>query len=233
MAAALPFVTRRFACASHMPAHDPERGHNHDRTSSPRLAQRSAGPWPTPPPWLKVENGMTQPQFAGRRDRGDAVRPDHGRLRPRRQARPGARAAVPARRDRDAGHQGAGHLRAQPVPLQHRRRRRTTTWTTRRAAAGGLSPSDQPARASTRDARAKAVPDLPGSLDNYWVPRGYAVVLGESIGTGVLRRLPHRRRPEGDARHQGGHRLAQRPGRRRGRGRASRSPPTGPPATSA
>jgi len=26
-------------------------------------------------------------------------------------------------------------------------------------------------------------PNLPGSLDNYWVPRGYAVVLGESIGT--------------------------------------------------
>ena len=26
-------------------------------------------------------------------------------------------------------------------------------------------------------------PDLPGQLDNYYVPRGYAVVLGESIGT--------------------------------------------------
>ena len=33
-------------------------------------------------------------------------------------------------------------------------------------------------------AACRAVPDLPGSLDNYWVPRGYAVVLGESIGTG-------------------------------------------------
>ncbi|MGH9212453.1 MAG: Xaa-Pro dipeptidyl-peptidase [Acidimicrobiales bacterium] len=31
--------------------------------------------------------------------------------------------------------------------------------------------------------RTRQVPDLPGSLDNYWVPRGYAVVLGESIGT--------------------------------------------------
>jgi X-Pro dipeptidyl-peptidase len=30
----------------------------------------------------------------------------------------------------------------------------------------------------------KAVPDLPGSLDNYYVPRGYAVVLGESVGSG-------------------------------------------------
>jgi X-Pro dipeptidyl-peptidase len=27
-------------------------------------------------------------------------------------------------------------------------------------------------------------PDLPGSLDNYYVPRGYAVVLGQSVGTG-------------------------------------------------
>ncbi|MEJ2853206.1 MULTISPECIES: Xaa-Pro dipeptidyl-peptidase [unclassified Saccharothrix] len=30
----------------------------------------------------------------------------------------------------------------------------------------------------------RAAPDLPGSLDNYYVPRGYAVVLGHSIGTG-------------------------------------------------
>jgi X-Pro dipeptidyl-peptidase len=29
----------------------------------------------------------------------------------------------------------------------------------------------------------RATPDLPGSLDNYYVPRGYAVVLGMSVGT--------------------------------------------------
>ncbi len=29
----------------------------------------------------------------------------------------------------------------------------------------------------------RPIPDLPGSLDNYYVPRGYAVVLGMSIGT--------------------------------------------------
>jgi hypothetical protein len=28
-----------------------------------------------------------------------------------------------------------------------------------------------------------AIPDLPGQLDNYYVPRGYAVVLGQSVGT--------------------------------------------------
>jgi X-Pro dipeptidyl-peptidase len=31
----------------------------------------------------------------------------------------------------------------------------------------------------------KAAPDLPGSLDDYYVPRGYAVVLGESVGSGM------------------------------------------------
>jgi X-Pro dipeptidyl-peptidase len=32
-------------------------------------------------------------------------------------------------------------------------------------------------------ARARLRADLPGQLDNYYVPRGYAVVLGESLGT--------------------------------------------------
>ncbi|MEU7531965.1 Xaa-Pro dipeptidyl-peptidase [Saccharothrix sp. NPDC042600] len=37
---------------------------------------------------------------------------------------------------------------------------------------------------SARPGTRKSAPDLPGSLDNYYVPRGYAVVLGHSIGTG-------------------------------------------------
>ena len=44
----------------------------------------------------------------------------------------------------------------------------------------------QPKAAAQTDVRtegAKPIPDLPGNLDNFWVPRGYAVVLGESIGT--------------------------------------------------
>lgn len=32
--------------------------------------------------------------------------------------------------------------------------------------------------------------DLPGTLDNYYVPRGYAVVLGRSVGTGGLANVP-------------------------------------------
>ena len=39
-----------------------------------------------------------------------------------------------------------------------------------------LSFGDQAARRPT--------PDLPGTLDDYYVPRGYAVVLGQSVGTG-------------------------------------------------
>jgi len=44
--------------------------------------------------------------------------------------------------------------------------------------------SRQSARSARTRARARQIPDLPdSSLDNYYVPRGYAVVLGESIGT--------------------------------------------------
>ncbi|MCO1574343.1 Xaa-Pro dipeptidyl-peptidase [Crossiella sp. SN42] len=36
----------------------------------------------------------------------------------------------------------------------------------------------------------KAVPDLPGWFDDYFVPRGYAVALGHSIGTGASEGCP-------------------------------------------
>jgi X-Pro dipeptidyl-peptidase len=39
------------------------------------------------------------------------------------------------------------------------------------------------AAAARARARGRGRADLPGQLDNYYVPRGYAVVLGESIGT--------------------------------------------------
>jgi X-Pro dipeptidyl-peptidase len=38
-------------------------------------------------------------------------------------------------------------------------------------------------RTAATTTTARAMPDLPGSLDDYYVPRGYAVVLGMSIGT--------------------------------------------------
>ena len=45
-------------------------------------------------------------------------------------------------------------------------------------------PKGHPRAAAARGNGPHAGPSLPGSLDDYWVPRGYAVVLGESIGTG-------------------------------------------------
>jgi X-Pro dipeptidyl-peptidase len=43
----------------------------------------------------------------------------------------------------------------------------------------------RPLAASSAGATARRPsPDLPGGLDNYYVPRGYAVILGQSIGTG-------------------------------------------------
>ena len=76
-------------------------------------------------------------------------------------------------------------------------------------------------------------PDLPGGLDNYFVPRGYAVVLGESLGTGCSDGCP----TVGDMNETLGtkavDRLAQRARARRSTRPATRSRPTGPPATSA
>ncbi|NUT93373.1 MAG: Xaa-Pro dipeptidyl-peptidase [Saccharothrix sp.] len=37
---------------------------------------------------------------------------------------------------------------------------------------------------TSTEPKTRQTPDLPGSLDDYYVPRGYAVVLGHSIGTG-------------------------------------------------
>jgi X-Pro dipeptidyl-peptidase len=50
------------------------------------------------------------------------------------------------------------------------------------AARAATARSNGRARAKAR-AAARTRADLPGQLDNYYVPRGYAVVLGESLGT--------------------------------------------------
>ena len=55
---------------------------------------------------------------------------------------------------------------------------------TRRRAGAARRLRPRRARAAIARARARLRADLPdSSLDNYYVPRGYAVVLGESIGT--------------------------------------------------
>lgn len=47
---------------------------------------------------------------------------------------------------------------------------------------GAAGPSSATRTAS--DSPRRTVANLPGSLDDYYVPRGYAVVLGQSVGTG-------------------------------------------------
>lgn len=47
-----------------------------------------------------------------------------------------------------------------------------------------LGDRSRTARAGQHTPGRRAVANLPGSLDDYYVPRGYAVVLGQSIGTG-------------------------------------------------
>lgn len=47
----------------------------------------------------------------------------------------------------------------------------------------GIQPNTRLAASGT-PMGARPLADLPGNLDNTWVPRGYAVVLGESTGTG-------------------------------------------------
>jgi X-Pro dipeptidyl-peptidase len=149
-------------------------------TAAPRGDDR-----PTPPPWLRVENGVSQPQF----DLANAVQETlfvqtsvdsdlDGRLdRVRLQlSRPGETESqgikVPVIFEHSPYRYNLGDAQNHNVDFDVLPQE-------------GIQPHAQ-GEGSTRSALAapRPTPDLPGSLDNYWVPRGYAVVLGESIGTG-------------------------------------------------
>ena len=140
---------------------------------------------PKPPPWLKVENGATQPQF----DLADAVEEtlfvettvdsdlDGKRDRVRLQlSRPGETESSRTSRCRWSSSTAR-------------------TATTPAAATNhnvdfdvmpqeGIQPNERVARWPRASRCPRRRRTCPASLDNYWVPRGYAVVLGESIGTG-------------------------------------------------
>ena len=122
----------------------------------------------TPPPWLKLEDGVTKAQFS----LADAIeetvfvetpldtdadgRRDRVRIRI---SRPGETAArgidVPVVFEQSPYRGDLGDPANHPVDVKQ------------------LPQSGHGPRAAP----------LPGSLDDYYVPRGYAVVLGESIGT--------------------------------------------------
>jgi X-Pro dipeptidyl-peptidase len=157
------------------------------------LSAAPAAADPTPPPWLKVEDGVTQPQF----DAANAIEEvvfvesevdsdgDGARDRIRiRISRPGETESqgieVPVVFEHSPYRGDLGGLPNHPVDVDRMPQESEGGDDDDRAAA-----SRQSARSARARARASArqIPDLPGSLDNYYVPRGYAVVLGESIGT--------------------------------------------------
>jgi X-Pro dipeptidyl-peptidase len=142
---------------------------------------------PSPPPWLKVEDGVTQPQFDAAKAIEEVVfvesevdsDGDGARDRIRIQiSRPGETESqgikVPVVFEHSPYRGNLGGLPNHPVDVdrlpQESEGRDSRAATSRRTARSAR-------------ARARMIPDLPGSLDNYYVPRGYAVVLGESIGT--------------------------------------------------
>jgi X-Pro dipeptidyl-peptidase len=153
-----------------------------------------------PPPWLKVENGQTQPQFdfaqaieetvfvetvldSDRDGRRDRVRIRISR--PRETETVGYKVPVVFEHSPYRGDIGP----AENHSVDFDRLPQETLFGARGARAARTARSRRVgAKASRARARARARMlarlDLPGSsLDNYYVPRGYAVVLGESIGT--------------------------------------------------
>jgi X-Pro dipeptidyl-peptidase len=118
-----------------------------------------------PPPWLKLQDGVSQPQFS----LADAIEQTVFVETPLDTDRDGRKDRVRVRISRP-GETDAQGIDV-PVVFEH-----------------------SPYRGDLGDAFNHDVdvddlpqigphPDLPGSLDDYYVPRGYAVVLGESIGT--------------------------------------------------
>jgi X-Pro dipeptidyl-peptidase len=149
----------------------------------------------TPPPWLSVQDGVTQPQFSlanaieevvfveTELDSDDDGARDRIRIRI---SRPGETESqgikVPVVFEHSPYRGNLGSLPNHPVDVDNLPQE--SIGRDARAAGAGRTARAASARLKARArAKARAIPDLPGSLDNYYVPRGYAVVLGESIGT--------------------------------------------------
>ncbi|MPZ79155.1 MAG: Xaa-Pro dipeptidyl-peptidase [Actinophytocola sp.] len=157
-------------------------------TAAPAAAGPRGDDRPTPPSWLKVEDGVSQPQF----DLANAVEEtlfvqtevdsdlDGKKDRVRLQlSRPGETESqgikVPVIFEHSPYRYNLGDAENHNVDFSVLPQEGIQP----RGGDHGSS-SGRTAAATTRG----PAPDLPGSLDDYWVPRGYAVVLGESIGTG-------------------------------------------------
>jgi X-Pro dipeptidyl-peptidase len=153
---------------------------------------------PAPPPWLAVENGQTQPQF----DFAQAVEEVVFVETELDSDRDGRRDRVRIQISRPAETETQGYK--VPVVFEHSPYRGDFGDAVNhdvdldvlpqenlfgdRAAKARSARAARSKRVRARSARARARlrarADLPDSdLDNFYVPRGYAVVLGESIGT--------------------------------------------------
>lgn len=137
---------------------------------------------PTPPSWLKVENGVSVPQFA----LADAVEETLFVQTTVDSDLDGVKDRVRVRLSRPGETETLG-IKV-PVIFEHSPYRYNTGGGDNHNVDFSVLPQEgvQPfsARVGGTPIGARPEPDLPSSLDNYWVPRGYAVVLGESIGTG-------------------------------------------------
>jgi X-Pro dipeptidyl-peptidase len=144
----------------------------------------------TPPTWVKLDGGVTQPVFEFTNaieetvfvesevdSDGDGVR-DRVRIRI---SRPGEAASqdykVPVVFEHSPYRGDLGSLPNHNVDFDVLPQENLGKARIARAGRAG--------RTAARAARARAGlrADLPGGLDDYYVPRGYAVVLGESLGT--------------------------------------------------
>jgi X-Pro dipeptidyl-peptidase len=140
-----------------------------------------------PPDWLKVEDGTTQPQFDFTRaieetifveteldtDRDGVA--DRIRIRisrPREAQERGYK--IPVVFEHSPYRGDFGPINNHPVDVEQMPQEPGARERILRG--GGADGRD------AADVRAFSA-NLPGSLDDYYVPRGYAVVLGESIGT--------------------------------------------------
>jgi X-Pro dipeptidyl-peptidase len=145
----------------------------------------SAGPAAAaqkPPEWLKVEDGVTQPQFDFAQAIEETVFVETGLDTDR----DGLRDRVRIRISRPREAQQLGYKL--PVVFEHSPYRGDLGPAVNHPVDVGRMPQEDSAARSLFSAGARAegrqAADLTGSsLDNYYVPRGYAVVLGESIGT--------------------------------------------------
>ncbi|MHA4947097.1 Xaa-Pro dipeptidyl-peptidase [Micromonospora sp. SD19] len=145
----------------------------------------AAPPPPTTPTGIVVSDGMTQPVFS----LADAIEErvfvqtpvdtDHdGRL---------DRVAIDISRPRETATQGF----KVPVIFEHSPYRKGTWGDVPYPSVlvddlpqNGLTDRSGRRALDVGTQRAQAKANLPGSLDDYYVPRGYAVVLGQSVGTG-------------------------------------------------